>query len=436
MTPISAHPVVSSHSLWLGRWVSRGAWSLVDQALFSLANLLILLLLARWLSPADFGRFTIAFTVFLLLATVHTAAVVEPLLIYGPRRFSARLPAYLGAVLVLQTPVAVAISGLMAAAAGVCLLVGAHPIATPLLAMAAAGPLILLLWLARRPWYVQQQPQRSAAGGAVYLAIVVAALAMLSASGKLTTTTAICTMALASVLASGVLLVGLRLVWPPRVRAPILRRAARAHWEYGRWAVGSAFLGLLPTQLCYLVLPEFHGIESSAGLRAISNLVLPLIQMNIAFAAVLLPAMSRHRGTPQALRVTLAGLAALVILPLVGWGALVALGKPLLQLCYGPLYSNLAGVVWIVAATPVVLGLSMLINMMLQTRGRQDAVFYATLASAIVAATAGVALVWLDEVRGAAVGVNLSLFVAVVVGGAFLISGRTGRTEPPMREPI
>jgi len=37
----------------LSYWTTRGVWAIVDQALFALSNLLLNVLLARWLSPRD-----------------------------------------------------------------------------------------------------------------------------------------------------------------------------------------------------------------------------------------------------------------------------------------------------------------------------------------------------------------------------------------------
>jgi hypothetical protein len=56
-------------------------------------------LLARWLVPQDYGAFTVAFAVFLLIGTFHTALLTEPMLVFGPSRYEGRFSEYLGALL-------------------------------------------------------------------------------------------------------------------------------------------------------------------------------------------------------------------------------------------------------------------------------------------------------------------------------------------------
>lgn len=407
-----------------GRWLSRGVWAVVDQALFSLGNFAVLMLLARWLTPGEFGLFTVAHTAFLLVATGYGAVVVEAMLVHGARRFEGRLPEYSGAVLLFQLPVALLAAMLIAAAGLICHFAHSAELSRTLFMMSAVTPLLLALWIARRPAYVEMQPHRAVVGGATYLMVVVFVLQVLVATGSLTTLSAMVALAVASVVATLTLLLPARIAWPGGWGDPIVREVARTHWSYGKWAMASGFLGMLPTQLCYLVLPEFSGVESAGALRAVSNLILPLIQINIALGGILMPAMARHRGTRHGRRITLAAAATTVLVPLVAWVMLGLLAEPLLALCYGESYAGFGWLVWMIGMTPALLGFSTLLNMILQARGRQDGVFYATLASALFAATAGVGLIAYDGLRGAAAGVNLSLVVATLVAGGFVVLGR------------
>jgi O-antigen/teichoic acid export membrane protein len=426
--PVTPPPGPPTHAWRLARWFTRGAWALIDQALFSLAGFLVLVLLARWLAPTDFGRFTVAHTVFLLMSTAYSALVIEAMLVRAPQRFAGQLPAYFGALLVQQAPVGLLLGAATAAIGLACLAHGASETGGVLLAMAAATPFVLLLWLSRRPWYVLMRPQRAAVGGAIYLMSVVAGLVLLDRAGRLDAPTAALANGVAALAATLFLLVGLPVCWPGRRDNGVMHRVTAEHWDYGRWAIASGFLGLLPTQVCYLVLPEVSGVESSAALRAVSNLIVPLIQVNIALSAILLPAVARHRGTPHARRLVTAGAAALVAAPLAAWLVLGGFADLLLRLCYGDRYAAYAWLVWIIGVTPALLGLATLLNIVLQSRGRQDAVFYASLAAALFSLTLGVVLIWHDGLRGAAIGVNASLVAGIVVAIACL--------RLPAREPV
>lgn len=422
------------------RWLSRGAWAMVDQAAFSVANFLVVLLLARWLSPDAFGRFAIAHTVFLLAATAYAALCVDAMLVYGPNAYKSRLEKYFGAILLMQAPVALLTASAVAAVGGVLLLAGAAPLGWTVLAMAAATPMLLLLSLARRPCYVTLNPDRAAVGGLAYLALVTVALFATAASGALTVFSGIAVMGGVSLIVAVGLLARERWTFPLRSPDATISEVARDHWNYARWAVASGLLGLLPSQLCYLVLPAATGdVEASGALRATSNLILPLIQANIAVGALLLPALSAT-STPTASvdaahrrrRLLFAAVGACVLIPAVAWVTLGLLGEPLLRLCYGDQYAHFGWLVWAIGAVPPLMGASLVLNCWLQSIRRQDAVFYSSLASAVTAATLGVALTWHDQLRGAAVGVCASIAVAIVISAAFAFGG-SGGASPTAR---
>ena len=45
-----------------------------------------------WLEPAEYGLFTVAYSVFLLMGTVHSGLMAEPMLAFAPRRFAGDRP--------------------------------------------------------------------------------------------------------------------------------------------------------------------------------------------------------------------------------------------------------------------------------------------------------------------------------------------------------
>jgi O-antigen/teichoic acid export membrane protein len=83
----------------LGRWLGKGFWAVTDQGLFASTNFVLNVLLTRWLTPQDYGVFTVAFAVFLFFGTFHTALLTEPMLILGPGRYRGRLSEYLDTLL-------------------------------------------------------------------------------------------------------------------------------------------------------------------------------------------------------------------------------------------------------------------------------------------------------------------------------------------------
>src|SRR5437667_7608851 len=77
------------------RWTARGLISILDQGFMSGSNFAVGLFFARILTPADYGSFSIVFSVFLLLAALHNALVLEPLSVVGPKRYAGVAASYL-----------------------------------------------------------------------------------------------------------------------------------------------------------------------------------------------------------------------------------------------------------------------------------------------------------------------------------------------------
>ena len=96
-------------------WVGKGSLAILDQGLFAGSNFLLNVLLARWLDPADYGAFALAYSVFLLLGVFHTAILTEPMLVFGPGKYRERFHEYLGILLrghcVLMLPGAAILNG-------------------------------------------------------------------------------------------------------------------------------------------------------------------------------------------------------------------------------------------------------------------------------------------------------------------------------------
>src|SRR5437763_5035661 len=77
------------------QFAKKGALAISDQALFSGANFLVNILLARWMAASEYGAFSLAYSVFLLFAVVHTALLIEPMMVFGSGKYQRVFPSYL-----------------------------------------------------------------------------------------------------------------------------------------------------------------------------------------------------------------------------------------------------------------------------------------------------------------------------------------------------
>src|SRR5829696_3659119 len=184
------------------RWVAKGAWAITDQALFALSNFGINILLARWLRPEEYGAFTLAYSIFLVLGTVHSALLADPMIVFGAGKYRDRLSAYVEALLRAHW-LLTANGSVVLGIAAICVAMGGNrAIAYALLALAVANPFILLLWLMRRSCYIRVQPNLAASGGLVYMTTVLAAAYLLFRADRLTSPSALLVMGGASLISA------------------------------------------------------------------------------------------------------------------------------------------------------------------------------------------------------------------------------------------
>ncbi|MDR7404951.1 MAG: O-antigen and teichoic acid-like export protein, partial [Armatimonadota bacterium] len=130
---------------------------MADQGLFSGANFVVNVLLARWLSPAEYGAFAVALSIFYLLAGFHSAVLTEPMMVFGAGRYREHFREYLGMLLYGHWGISAIVALALGIAAFVFARYGSPAIANGLAGLAVASPFLLFIWLVRRACYVPMQ---------------------------------------------------------------------------------------------------------------------------------------------------------------------------------------------------------------------------------------------------------------------------------------
>lgn len=273
-------------------WGTRAVFSLLDQGLFSGAGFLVNLLLARWLAPASYGAFAVAFAAFLFTYGFHNALLLEPMSVFGPSRHTESLPEYFRAQLTIHTVMVGPLSA-VGIVTGLLLwrITPGSPLVGAIMGVSLALPFILLLWLARRICYAVQRPSMAATGTALYLAFVAAGLLELRNSGLLGPFTAFILMGSGSFLASVILVLQLGLYKQGAVKplSDSWRMVWRENWTYGRWLVGSAVLSSIVIQAQVFFVSALLGLGAAGVMRAMQLPALLIIQVSTATGFLVLP---------------------------------------------------------------------------------------------------------------------------------------------------
>ncbi|CAN5808070.1 hypothetical protein BH23ACT11_BH23ACT11_01170 [soil metagenome] len=394
---------------------------MMDQGLFAVSNFVLNVLLARWLTPQEYGTFAVAYAAFWLFIVLHSALLTEPMLVFGSGRYKNRLSEYLGVLLYGNLAFA-ALGSFLLLLAGLGLGLSRQPaLSAALLGLALAGPFIFFQWLMRRACYVQHKPHLAALGGALYMAVVLLGIYVSYQRDWLSTPVAFYLMGLASLIVGIWLTTRLRVEYPRTRSDGLVRDTFKSHWSFGRWATLANMLALITGTtsggIYYLVLPIFGDLEAAAALKALMNLVMPVLHANVALAVLLVPTLVQARGSARFKHLMrfsgalcFSASASYLIL-------LILFHRPLMIWLYGGKYMEYANLVWVVGLIPLVAALTGLMAAALRACERPDRMFLAYLISALVALTAGMGFLVAWGVAGAVAAVLVS---SIVAGGSMV----------------
>lgn len=335
----------------LRRWTQRGGLAVLDQGLFSGANFLVNILLARWLSPEEYGAFAVVMSIYYLLMGFHTAVLTEPMMVFGAGKYREQFRKYLGMVIYGHWAISALIALLLGGAALVMARLGSPAMAQALAGLAIASPFLLLLWLTRRVPYVEMQPQWAVVGSGVNFLLTLAGAFLLWRLGLLSNLSGLVLLGAASSVASLALLLHAKPQVAGFVGNPTPGVVLADHWSYGGWNVLSTAAYWASGQLLMLLVPIFLGLEANAAVAAIWNLYRPLTLFFQSLELVLLPTLSRwiDEGTHASEIKSRVVLFALIVGCIVGLYNLVLMlnSKSILYLLYAGKYLEHIALVWI-----------------------------------------------------------------------------------------
>lgn len=410
-----------------GSWARNGTWTVLDQALFAGANFVVSILLARWLEPSGYGAYTFAYTVFILLGAVHGGFVIEPMLVFGAGRFESRLGQYLRVLLSGHLRLSVVFGVVLGTGALIAWAAGELILAHALAAFAFAQAAVLFQWTMRAACYIRTQPALAAASDGLYAILVVGGAFALRALDVLNEATAIALLATASLIAGSV--TALRLGVPLRRHddADLEADSLEQHWGYGGWAASSGVLMWVQGYLPFVLLPLWAGLAQTGALRALFNLVMPVLHATTAITTLLVPYMVRAETLKLQTRI-----ARTVGLALLGgaaaWALLIGLaGESILDVLYDGQYNDYAPLLWVVGLLPLTTIVANILMSMLRARERPADIFGARLVASSTMGTIGAALVFVFGVAGAL----LAALVSITVEGAVMF-GLLKRGDRPL----
>ena len=251
--------------------ISRGGVALTDQAIVSGANFGTTIIVARALGPMEFGVFSLAWIVVLLVGGMQRALVGAPMMSIGPKEGENDKPSYF-AVLLAQQAVFTVLC-LCAIAGGSLLtswLVPDWDVVRFAVPLAFAGATLQMQDFLRRYFYARLRSQIALAIDSVSYIGRLIALFALFVMGVLTIEAALWAIAAGSVVAALIAIFYLGdLSWQPqRFRSVLLRQ-----WQFSRWLAASELSRFFSRNLFIIAAGSILGATSVGAIRAAQSLM-------------------------------------------------------------------------------------------------------------------------------------------------------------------
>ena len=401
------------------RWKGRILFAFLDQGLYSTTNFVLTVLYAWWLPLEDFGRYVVVWTAVFFIEAVQNSMIIDSLpaiVSHHGRHNRGRID--VAGFWVVCVFGAVSSVLLLAAAAVLAALNSAY--ALPVLVLALVNPLQRMYLYYRRLCYIRDRQGVAAAAAAAYSVTLLAGAGLLaffkviSVGAVLALPGAAASAAIATIVIAGI---G-RLT---RVRVVNVKWLTIRIWNSGRWLAPAAVVSWLMSWGIFPLVALFSGPGAAGVIRALQNLLTPIVQFNSALNLALLPRVAdkvADHGNDYARRFALRATAGFAGLVLLYCGAILVSAPILLPLLYhkpeiaaaeGLLWPLSFGIVW--EASRVAASMSLL-----ATR-RTRVVLLSRLIALTVFAVGGVALGWAAGLSG----VLWANAIATATGAAIVI---------------
>jgi O-antigen/teichoic acid export membrane protein len=412
-------------------WAMKGGLAILDQGVFTGSNFVISILLARWLSPEQYGSYAVAFAIFLFIMSFHQALLLEPMSVFGGSVYRNCLRGYLKALLLVHLGMSLVIVLVLGVSAAVAFkLHPASSLPSALFGVAFAAPLILLLWLVKRTFYLKLSPAPSAGAAVLYCVLVMSGLTTIYKHGLLSVFSALVLMGVGSLVASIWLLVYMRLRLSSGEEAPSLAEIWDRHWRYGRWALGANAMMWIPINLFYPLLSRFSGMAEAGELKALMNFASPMLQTCAALSSLMLPYSARvlqQRGG-AGVNIILRRMTLLCVACAIPyWVVLIAFRGPAFRMLYSGRYTEVIYLLPIVALVSIFGSAFFGPSIVLRSLESPGLVFAAVSVSSCIAVAVGVPLTRALGVKGAVW--SMALSEALAFGMAVVLLRRKARAS-------
>ncbi len=324
-------------------------WSIGDQGLQSVTNLLTGLFLIRFASKEEYGLYGVAFALILFTLGIANALVMTQMTVFAHSKPEKLRPAYCGSMLLMLLGV---IGMIIMIVMGLISLVGESlPVAYTELAtvFCLSFPGIVLIEFVRRYLYLVFAPKQIFVMGLAFSTIYLGLLALFYVNDfEQLHLLALGTNGIVALTIS-LLLVTLYLRLPLRQSTSLLFGSIRESWRQGAWALGGVTVTALQSQGHVYLLASLQGAGAVAEANAARLILAPIGLIITSLGRVFMPRMAHLRSQGQDRQVMDLALKilVLVLICVVAYVALVSVSIDWILSFFSEAYKSLAWLVFL-----------------------------------------------------------------------------------------
>jgi O-antigen/teichoic acid export membrane protein len=411
-TNITAPPVVSLPKQ--RKLFGKNVWAIADQVLISGSNFVTMILVARAIGAAEFGTFSLVYSVLLLANILQSTLITQPHNVLASTRHGTDFGRFTFSLGLAQIVLVLLEAALVAVATAI---VWKHnPSVAPMLLALVPG---IVGWqlqeFVRRILYTQSRFAEAFLNDCLSYGLQTVAVIALWAADNLHGEHALYCLAITSLTAAAFGLFQLRDSLVPRFDMA----AVRESWNFGKWLTGGELLQWGCSLQMYLYLSAIIlGTAAAGELKAAQILFGPTRILAFYLGSVLPMRFARAlaSGGNQAVHEELIGTSKRV-LPWLGLYALLVaiLARPLLQLVYRDEFAGEPLVLAIYSAAAFVEYVQVIFTSALSAKRMTRSIFYGQSAGLVVTALVSWWIIHYFGAEGAPTALTLSTLIITIL---------------------
>lgn len=224
-------------------WFKLGSFSIFDQAIITGTNFILTIILARLFNERDYGSFSTIYSYLILLCTIHSVIIIEPMMVYGPSKYQKVINYYLISILLFNFIISLILIVIIYIISYILRNMFSLNYDAYIYMLLISEPFIIYFWILKRILYIHEKPmpQISFIGGIFYLLIMLFLIFGFYKYNILSLFNSFLIIGFSNFIIATFLLLKLEPKINIKSNYKIYKDIEKDHFNYGKWSLGTVF---------------------------------------------------------------------------------------------------------------------------------------------------------------------------------------------------